>query len=160
MSVHAPFRPAWAVACCRWPPFKTPSMLQATGALCPCCRVSGLTGRTSAVAAALAAGAHSHGRAACPTPCLVQSLAGTYRGTRNVNLQFRGKRIKLVAAAGPEGTTIDGDAAARAFVFGQGDEGVEVVGARGHAPGFIQRSRLDARPSELACVRCPLVLPP
>lgn len=74
--------------------------------------------------------------------------AGTYRGTGNVNLQFGGKRIKLVAVAGPEGTTIDGDAAARGFVFGRGDEGVEVVGApRCNALGFL----LPASLHELLC---------
>lgn len=56
--------------------------------------------------------------------------AGTYAGPGNVNLTFpAGVDVRLHAAAGPEGTTIDCRNQTRAFAFRPSDGKVEVKGA-------------------------------
>ena len=48
-------------------------------------------------------------------------LPGTYSGTGNTNVKFRGKEITLLAESGPAETTIDGQRQAKGLILDQGE---------------------------------------
>jgi hypothetical protein len=53
--------------------------------------------------------------------------AGTYWGSGNRNITFRGKEIVLLAPAGPESTVIDCQRVARGFVIDSGEDSTLVI---------------------------------
>ncbi|MBN1671349.1 MAG: right-handed parallel beta-helix repeat-containing protein [Kiritimatiellae bacterium] len=58
---------------------------------------------------------------------VVQVAAGVYTGSRNRNLDVRGKPLVLYAAAGPAGTIVDCQGAGRGFVFSSGESPRTVI---------------------------------
>ncbi|MBM3307483.1 MAG: right-handed parallel beta-helix repeat-containing protein [Candidatus Eisenbacteria bacterium] len=57
----------------------------------------------------------------------VSVAPGTYSGAGNRSLNFGGRRVLLIAPAGPESTTIDCESAARGFTFSSGEDTTAVV---------------------------------